>query len=236
VRLLVAVDTHAEWEDSDMSSAPPKVLEQTLQPGSRRFTIAVPEGYADDQPVPLILALHYGWQGEAVPPFYGGGFLTVLVEPAFRALGGIILAPDCTGADWVDPQSEADVLTLLDRVQATYNIDPRKTLVTGYSRGGRGTWHLAARHQDLFKAAIVMAGWPPPDVTVIEWNIPLYVIHSRHDELIPLEPAEAAASRLKAAGVTIELTVVEGITHFETARFADALRATIPWIEEAWQR
>ena len=219
-----------------MSLVPSEVQEQTLSPGNRRYTVAVPEAHADDQPVPLILALHYGWQGKTVPPFHGGGFLTGLVEPALRALGAIIVAPDCTGADWTDLQSETDVLALVDHVQATFNIDPRKTLIAGYSRGGRGTWHLAARHQDRFKAAIVMAGWPPPDVAAIEWTIPLYVLHSRDDELIPLEPTEAAVSQLKAAGVSVELAVVEGITHFETARFADTLRATIPWIEEAWQR
>ena len=110
--------------------------------------------------MPLILALHYGGHGA---PYYGKDILTGLVEPALREVEAIIVAPDCTGDDWTDAQSEEDVIALLDHVQGAYNIDPQRILVTGYSMGGIGTWHLAARHQDRFTAALVMAGVPPPD-------------------------------------------------------------------------
>jgi predicted peptidase len=162
--------------------------------------------------------------------------LTGLVEPALRELGAIIVAPDCTGYDWTDPQSEADVIALLDHVQGAYNIDPQRVLVTGYSMGGIGTWHLAARHQDRFTAAVVMAGVPPSDAAEREWAVPLYVIHSRADEVLPLEPTETVVGQLQDKGVPVEFVLLEGITHYETGRFAPALRAAIPWIEQAWQK
>ena len=215
------------------SARPSSIQEKFLRPG-RRYTIAIPKNYTDDLPIPLILALHYGGHGA---PFFGKFFLTGLVEPALRKLKAIIVAPDCPGGvDWTDERSETEVLTLLDFVYDTYNIDPRRTLITGYSMGGAGTWYLAARHPDLFSAALVMAGRPTFDVKDIQWDIPLYIIHSRQDEVVPLEPTETAVSQLKDRGIPVELVIIDGITHYETNRFVGHLRAAIPWIEQAWQR
>lgn len=210
---------------------PAEIREQVLQPGNKRFTVAVPPNYTDGRPRPLVLALHYAGP---VTPFYGRGILTGLVEPALRGLGAFIVAPDCTGPDWTHGQSEADVLALLDHVHVAYNLDPRRTLITGYSMGGNGTWHLAARHADRFAAAVVMAGWPPRDAATASWQIPIYVIHSRHDEVMPLLQTERVVRQLQAREVAIKLVELDGITHYETHRFIAPLRAAIPWIEQAW--
>ncbi len=96
-------------------------------------------------------------------------------------------------------------------------------------------WYMAARHQNRFAAAIPIAARPESDSGEIEWRIPLYIIHSRQDEVVPLEPVETVVGQLKARGVSVELVVVEGITHFETSRFIGPLRAAIPWIQNVWK-
>ncbi len=208
----------------------PGVHRQTLS--GLLYTIAIPPGYTGNQPAPLILALHFG--GE-VTPFYGGAFLDVLVGPALGDVGAILLAPDAAAGSWSNAQSEANVIALLDTIQNHYNIDTTRTLVTGFSMGGRGTWYMAARHQNRFAAAIPIAARPESDSGEIEWRIPLYIIHSRQDEVVPLEPVETVVGQLKARGVSVELVVVEGITHFETSRFIGPLRAAIPWIQNVWK-
>jgi predicted peptidase len=184
--------------------------------------------------VGLVLALHYGGQ---VTPYYGRGLLTGLVEPALRGLGAIIVAPDCptVTTDWTQSESEAYVLELLDHIQATYAVDAQSTLITGYSMGGIGVWYLAARCQKRFAVALPMAAPPPKTAVDANWRIPLYIIHSRRDELFPLEPVEAAVDQLKAHGMTIEMVVLDRVTHYETHRFVEPLRDAVPWIEEAWQ-
>ena len=215
--------------------APSVVQEHVLQPGNRRYTLALPAGYTDDHPVGLVLGLHYGGQ---VTPYYGRGLLAGLVEPALRGLGTIIVAPDCPIAttDWTHPDSEAYVLELLDHIRATYAIDAQRTLITGYSMGGIGTWYLAALHQERFAAALPMAAHPPKAAVDVPWRIPLYIIHSRRDELFPLEPVEAAVGRLKTQGAVIDLALMDSITHYETHRFVAPLRDAIPWIEDAWHQ
>jgi predicted peptidase len=213
-------------------AAPSRIQTDTLQPGNRRYTIAVPADYSGDRPVPLVLALHYGGHGT---PYYGRSFLTGLVEPALRELGAIIVAPDCTGSDWTQPDSEQDVLDLLDHIETTYTVDPDKTLVTGYSMGGIGTWYLAARHQDRFAAALPMAATPPSSAVEAAWDIPLYVIHGSQDELFPLRSTETAVDRLATVGVAVELVVVDDVSHYETHRFIQPLQRAVPWVQKAWK-
>ena len=211
--------------------APSQILQGSLSSGPL-YTIAVPAGYDGEEPAPLILGLHYSGHGA---PFFGQHMLTGLIEPALRPLKAIIVAPDCTGQDWMDSNSEADVFALLDYISETYNIDTGKTLVTGYSMGGIGAWSYLTRFPDRFSAAVVMAGYPPDDVMDAERFNPLYVIHSRRDELIPLTPTEEAVDRLRAQGISVELVILNDVSHYETGKYDGPLKEAIPWIEEVWK-
>ncbi len=210
---------------------PPGVYEIELDP-SHRYTLSIPEGYTGKNALPLVLALHYGGHGS---PFYGKFILSNIVEPALRELGAIIVSPDCPSSDWTQPDSESFVVALLDQIQEEYNIDADKVLLTGYSMGGMGAWHFAASYPERFSAAVVMAGMPPENVLEIEWGVPLFVIHGRDDEVLPIEPTISAIEQLHAKGMNIEFEILEGVTHFETYRFVDELRSTIPWIKDKWK-
>jgi len=191
-----------------------------------RYTASVPKG---DGPHPLVLSLHFA--GE-VTLWYGEGLLRAVVAPGLAELHPLIIAPDCPGRGWGDPVSEAAVAALLDHAAATWTIDPERTLVTGYSMGGMGTWTIAARFPDRFGAAIPMAGRPPANSA--QWSTPTYALHSRDDELIGPGPTVAAIERLQGAGAPVRLKLVDGITHYETEKFAGVLAAAVPWLRETW--
>lgn len=208
-------------------------IEQKVNPQTgQRFCIAFPEGYVAHEPAPLILALHFAGHGT---PFYGRFILEELVEPGLRELGAIIVAPDCTGGSWNEPKSEADVLHLLDLVSGLWLIDGAKVVVTGYRMGGNGAWHLAAHHPGKFSAAVVVSGWPPAEIARMDWQVPVYVIHSQADEFIPFEPTQSLVAGLTGRGVEVELVLLEGITHFETIRFIQPLKSAVPWIKSLWR-
>lgn len=209
----------------------PGIHEQRLAPEGRRYTIALPDSYDGKQAMPLVVALHWGGP---VAPFTSRWLLEGLIEPGLRDLNAILIAPDRTLEDWANPQSEAETLELLDFVKQNYPIDPARTLLTGYSLGGIGTWFIGARNQDLFAAAIPISATPLHETVDVDWTIPLYVIHSRLDEIFPLQPVEQAVQALKAKGAVVELQIVEGITHFETDRFVPPLRQAVGWIRDAW--
>ncbi len=210
----------------------------TLSDGSEmRYTLSIPEREDATKPVPLILALHYGWVGQGPPePFYGKGILTRLIEPALGDLGAVIVDPDCPAKGWTDPKSDRLVMALLDHIMEQFPINTKEVLVTGYSLGGAGTWHMAALHPDRFSAAIPVAGWPASEHEALLEAMPLYVIHSRQDEVVPIGPGEAMVEKLRAGGKQVEFLVVEGLTHHQTPLFAPYLKQTVPWIKEIWGR
>jgi predicted peptidase len=197
----------------------------------RHFSIAIPDDYDRQSALPLIFTLHYGGP---VSPYYGYELLANLVEPALHQLGAIIVAPDCNHGHWANSQSESEILELYDFIQETYRIDKQKTLLTGYSLGGVGTWYIAGRHQERFAAALPMAAHPPADVSEFSWDIPLYLIHGREDQLFPLEPLESFVEQLAASGNPIQLVVLEGVTHYETFLYTEPLAEAIPWIRRTW--
>lgn len=210
----------------------------TLPDGAEmKYTLSIPERDDATKPVPLILALHYGWGGGGPPaPFYGKGILTGLVEPALGDLGAIIVAPDCPGRGWTDPESDRLVMALLDHIMEEFTIDTKAVLVTGYSLGGAGAWHMAAHHPDRFSAAIPVAGWPAAEHEALLKAMPLYVIHSRQDEVVPIGPGEAMVEKLRAGGKQVEFLVIEDLTHHQTPAFAPYLKQTVPWLNKVWGR
>jgi len=197
------------------------------------YAISIPPDYSPDRPAPLILALHFGVGGGAGAGA-GRDVVRILVGPALVELGAIIVAPDSLRGDWSTPENEEGVSELLDMVMARYAIDKKKVLVTGYSMGGAGSWHFAEKFPERFSAVIPVAGRPP--VSASGWQLPVLAIHSRDDQVVPFGPTEARIAELQKAGVNGKLIPLTGITHFETSRFAPALRQAVPWIREVWAK
>ena len=195
----------------------------------QRVTISIPKSYSKETPVPLVVALHFGGP---VNPFIGRDMVDGLVSPAFKELDAIIVAPDSIAGQWTNDTNEAAVMKMIASVREKYNIDKSKILLTGYSMGGKGTWYLAGRHQDLFSAAIPVSGAPVSDV---EWKIPLYVIHSRKDQVLPLGRTREHVEVLKKKGVDVTLVVLEDATHFNINGFVKPLRQAVPWIRKVWK-
>ncbi len=110
------------------SAIRPGISHQILPPGYRRYTVSVPPDYSDEKPTPLILVLHFAGHGI---PFYGEMILQSMIEPAFRELKPIIIAPDCPVKDWTQPESEQLIFDLLDKIQAQFNIDAGRIFSPG---------------------------------------------------------------------------------------------------------
>lgn len=194
-----------------------------------RYAISVPKGYSESNPVPFVLALHYGGN----PNGAAQGVLLTLVQPALAELGALIVAPESMGGGWNTADNERALNTLIDAVQATYRIDARRTALTGFSMGGSGVWSFITKYPERFTAAVPVAGRPP--ATMGDWRTPALAIHSRHDEVVPIGPTETRIAELKRAGIRAELIVLTGISHYETNRFTDGLRRAIPWLKETWK-
>jgi len=206
--------------------------EATLKTGYKiRYTISIPESFCRDKEMPLILALHYG--GE-VTPFYAKEYLNILVKPALKDLEAIIVAPDCPGKDWSNPESEKAVMELLNSILTEYQIDQKRILITGYSMGGIGTWYLASRHPEIFSAAVPMSAIPDLNETPVVKDLPFFVIHSRNDELLSIDLLKKFIQMYKSKGGIIKFSEIDRIGHYDTYHFIKPLKEAVPWIQKMW--
>jgi predicted esterase len=161
--------------------------------------------------------------------------MQALVEPALRGLDGVIVAPDVPGRSWSSPDSERAVLLLLDDVMSRYAIDPARVLVTGFSAGGAGVWYLATRNPDRFTGAIAIAARPRDDDVEALASLPLYLIHSPDDEVVPFEAAQEVARLLTDRGYPVQFQSVPGYSHYATESYVGPLRDGGEWVMERWQ-
>lgn len=78
---------------------------------------------------------------------FGDGLNRIVVSPLGRGLTSLY-------AD----EAERDVLDVLDRVTAAYDVDPDRVFAGGYSMGGYGTLRLATLYPERFAGFL---GWVP---------------------------------------------------------------------------
>lgn len=205
--------------------------EITVDGRGQTYGLLLPKAAAEPGGYPMILGLHYSSPTPGLSPYFGLGFVGQLVLPALEELNAILVAPDAPDATWTSSVSERLVLAVLETVKKESTINERRTLITGFSMGGAGTWFLAAKHPNLFRGAVPIAAQVPADAKPA---IPTYVIHSRQDEVVPFEAAERAIRALEEQGSPVTFAAVDDLNHSTTAAYIEPLAAALPWIRRVW--
>jgi len=124
------------------------------------LAVFVPKTYNAATPAPLLLVLH-GTGGRGRDALEGWRAVS-------EGLGALILAPTDPGLNQgyaFSEQERAGTLAALRWMRLHYNVDERRILATGVSRGGHLTWDLALRHPGLFAAIVPIVGGPRLSLT-----------------------------------------------------------------------
>jgi len=209
------------------------------------------------QPTPLLVCLHPGWPGDVPPPYYGEQFLSALFLPAFSAIEATIVAPDCPGGAWNNPGSLLAVLELIDHLQDSFTIEQRQISLVGYSAGGMGAWYFIQEYAKRFTSAIMLATMPIIDavdkfqenLTKVEElisdrldeltsrvpDLPIYIIHSQDDEVLPYAKAMLAHQAISKIHTKVELHSTKGMGHYDRDSYVHVLRDTMPWLINTWK-
>ncbi|NIS79823.1 MAG: alpha/beta fold hydrolase [Anaerolineales bacterium] len=220
-----------------------------------RYAVMCPERESA-QRKPLIIVLHPGWAGELPSPNYGEQFLASLFAPALLTTGAYIVAPDCPSPAWNHPRSVNAISVLLDYFLEEHAISGGAVSLVGYSAGGWGAWYLLQQNPGRFSSSVMIATLPIMDpverfednFAVLsdvlnerknEWlyrvpDVPLFIIHSRDDEIFPIEMADNAYMALKDDQRDVAYRTVEGVGHFHGAGYVDALKEAAPWLLKVW--
>lgn len=100
----------------------------------------------------LVVGLHGGGQGEGSANEPKGTWRLKKCMGMYPQ--GLVL----TGDNWNTVHGEKQILTMIEIAKAQHDIDPDRVFVMGFSMGGSGSFHMAARFPDLFAGAAPCAG------------------------------------------------------------------------------
>lgn len=169
-----------------------------------------------NKPAPLVLFLH-GARDR-------GNDLNTLLEwglPKFvdssSSLPYIFAAPQLPeGQTWVE--RESDVIALLDQLISSQPVDPSRVIISGFSLGTAGAWHIAASHPGRFAGLVAVSGRVPktleaPQLAALK-EIPIQIFQGGKDEKLPIEDTEQIVATFREAGATVDFTVFPDGDHF----------------------
>src|SRR5258708_30724918 len=144
--------------------------------------------------------------------------------PAARSLGAILVAPTATrsnGNTWALMGEDTDTPNLariLDFVQARWNIDPDRLLLTGMSDGGTFCYVSGLESASPFThLAPVAATFHPLMAEMADAErlrgLPVYLVHGRLDWMFPVQVAQQTQQLLSAAGADVTYRELDDLSH-----------------------
>jgi len=204
------------------------MLRGVIQP----YGLYVPTTYRASKPAPLTLALHSLAAGYCQYAIFAPNMLAQLGEQR----GSFLITPAGRGPDgWYHDDAEVDLFEAWADAAARYNLDARRTTISGYSMGGYGTYRFASLYPDLFARAFAVVGPADENITggptnglvpdledtentlhILDnmRNVPLLMWNGVNDELVPVAGVLNTQRRLSDLGYYHRLDLFPGFDHF----------------------
>jgi len=191
---------------------------------SMPYRLFLPQGYSAQKRYPLVLFLHGGGGrgNDNRKQIEGGnGYLVdALVSPETQAKHAcIVVAPQSSHVGWVDydsitPTADLEmVVQLLQQLERTYRVDPDRRYVLGQSMGAFGTFAILTLQPDLFAAGIPICGGGVEAKAARIAQVPIWVFHGDHDEVVPVRRSREMVAALAEAGGKPRYTEYKGEGH-----------------------
>jgi polyhydroxybutyrate depolymerase len=180
----------------------------------RPFDVFTPSSYSPDTAMPLVVLLHgFGASGAIQEAYFQlqplaeeRGFLYVHPDGTINAIGRPFWnATDacCGFASAVD--DSAYLLALIEKVQADFNVDPKRIYLVGHSNGGFMSYRMACDHADKIAAIASLAGATFLDESKCKPSEPVSVleIHGTADRTIPYDGGSIFGNKHPSAPATV---------------------------------
>jgi acetyl esterase/lipase len=187
------------------------------QGGNHPFFIFVPGKLPTDSRPPVMLFLHGA--GER-----GNNNL----DQAMAGLGPaiwkrkanfpfIVVLPQCReGANWLAEGDDAKwALAMLRQIEAEFNTDRDRVVLTGLSLGGNGTWSIAATDPTAWSAIVPMCARPEAEAAAAfaAVQLPIWNFCGDKDRTDRVSANRAMTDALKQAGANAKYTEYPGVEH-----------------------
>lgn len=186
----------------------------TVQGATHAYAVWVPPGVDLRRPVPLIVFLH----GKGECGTDGLKQTAVGIGPALTGSPGrwpaIVLLPQKPDFEKQWEEFDPMVTAQIEALRAEFHIDPARTVITGLSQGGHGTWTLGALHPDRWAALVPICGYGDPEVIAPKVAaMPVWAFHGGKDDVVPPQQTQAIVDALRRAGGSPKFTLYPDANH-----------------------
>ncbi|HEU0124198.1 MAG TPA: prolyl oligopeptidase family serine peptidase [Bryobacteraceae bacterium] len=198
------------------------------------YQVYVPRDYAPTRVWPVILFLHGAGESGANGLTQTQVGLPGAIRKNPERFPAIVVMPQSSPTrQWMDPAEQAVALAALEASRKEFRTDAGRIYLTGLSKGGYGTWHLAAREPNRFAAIAPICGGVvfskrllerlgkteadfPTNADVAQKlgrTLPIWAFHGGADPTVPPEASRSIIEALKAIGSNARYTEYEGVGH-----------------------
>ena len=189
------------------------------------YRVYVPANYSASKPTALVIALHGLGANEdsffdsysQLPPKLAEQHGFLMAAPlGFRRDGfygsGLMSAGDAASRRRSE-YSEKDVLEVLQRMKAAYNVDDSRIYLIGHSMGAIGTWALAAKYPQTWAALVAFSGTGATSLADNMKGIPQFVVHGDADNTVNVSGSRNMVAALKKLNADVTYVEVPGGSH-----------------------
>ena len=185
-----------------------------------RYWVFLPLDYeknAEGDGSPLVLFLHgageRGDNPEDIERVKLHGVPRLLERESFaRTWPAVAISPQChTGMAW----SPAQLMLLLDHIEANYKIDKSRIYVTGLSMGGFGTWMCLQEAPQRFAAGVPICGGGSAEWAPKLKDVPIWAFHGSNDRVVPYSvwAQDLIEAIIKEGSTRLISTIYQGVEH-----------------------
>lgn len=187
------------------------------------YSVYVPTSYRRGDAAPLTWTLHSLGVNHNQYAAYDPQLIESLCEERDSICAGTLgRGPD----GWYFDEAEVDYWQVWRSLADGFDLDPTRTVLTGYSMGGWAGYHLGLAHPDLYAEVVVLAGPPQCGVSLdadqivspafggrctsdgtaydlvgnATW-LPFRIGHGNLDQLVPFTSVERQVARFDEAGL-----------------------------------
>ena len=172
-------------EEPSQSQEPGKPIQ--IEPGvsvqkfnNMNYIIIIPDNPTEN--MPLIVFLHGSGEIGSINGVKNLPITSyVASKEAYNAGKFVFVAPVLNSGSWTDSSATNTVKGLIDSVISQLKINNKKVVLTGMSRGGHGTWHMANTYPNFFSAIVPMSGYTSVNVNNFK-ELPIWAICGDSDE------------------------------------------------------
>jgi predicted peptidase len=206
------------------------------------YLLWLPDGFDDSRAYPMIVSLHGTGPTAYTPEFVMQHGLPAVLAQDDQPEGFdfVVLAPQgLDGVDWWSTGQPEEVNEIVDDIVAELSIDPDRVYLTGFSTGGQGAWHLAARYPDRYAAVVSVAGsgfrssGGVSEASCELSSVPIWSLHGENDLIAVHDIIRAEVSEWEAlCDSEIMWTTLSGMGHYESFESAYRDPEIYAWLEE----